>query len=225
MLLPAQVRPQGGNRPAIYLYPGWQRWGWKTWHRLSHAAAPSSQISLRPAAGRRYRKCQGSGGLKVPFTEPQSCANVGTTFSKAGGWHVCGTESTVRAGLVVENRVKGLVVQSCQTLCDPRDCNPPGCPVHGILQQGCWNGLSFLSPGDLPNPGIEPRSPALQADFLLINPKYIWTPLNHLKPMLVLCDHIRLWVQKEARAQCRTKFLFWFEKCTWYKEQHAKQRK
>ena len=108
---------------------------------------------------------------------------------------------------------------------DAKALNPPGCPVHGILQQGCWNGLPFLSPGHLPNPGIEPRSPALQADFLLINPKHIWAPLNHLKPVLVLCDHIRLWVQKEARAQCRTKFLFWFEKCTWYKEQHAKQRK
>ena len=29
-----------------------------------------------------------------------------------------------------------------------------------------WSGLSFPSPGDLPNPGIEPRSPALQADAL-----------------------------------------------------------
>lgn len=33
-------------------------------------------------------------------------------------------------------------------------------------------------------------------------------PLNRLNPMLVLCDHIRLWVQKEALAQCKTKFLF-----------------
>ena len=29
-----------------------------------------------------------------------------------------------------------------------------------------WSGLPFPSPGDLPNPGIEPRSSALQADFL-----------------------------------------------------------
>ena len=27
-----------------------------------------------------------------------------------------------------------------------------------------WSGMSFFSPGDLPNPGIEPRSPTLQAD-------------------------------------------------------------
>ena len=35
-------------------------------------------------------------------------------------------------------------------------------------RQGYWNGLPFPSPGDLPNPGIEPGSPALQADPLLI---------------------------------------------------------
>ena len=29
-----------------------------------------------------------------------------------------------------------------------------------------WSGWLFPSPGDLPNPGIEPRSPALQANFL-----------------------------------------------------------
>ena len=33
-------------------------------------------------------------------------------------------------------------------------------------KQGYWSGLPFPSPGDLPNPGIEPRSPALQADSL-----------------------------------------------------------
>ena len=43
------------------------------------------------------------------------------------------------------------------------DCSPPGCSVHGILQAG----LPFPSLGDLPDPGIEPRSPALQTDSLL----------------------------------------------------------
>ena len=35
-----------------------------------------------------------------------------------------------------------------------------------IFRQGYWSGLSFPSPGDFPNPGIEARSPALQADSL-----------------------------------------------------------
>ena len=34
-------------------------------------------------------------------------------------------------------------------------------------RQECWSGLPFPSPGNLPDPGTEPRSPALQADALL----------------------------------------------------------
>ena len=37
----------------------------------------------------------------------------------------------------------------------------------GFSRQEYWNGLPFPSPGDLPNLGIEPRSPPLQADSLL----------------------------------------------------------
>ena len=36
----------------------------------------------------------------------------------------------------------------------------------GFFRQEYWTGLSFPSPGELPNPGIEPASPALQADSL-----------------------------------------------------------
>ena len=50
------------------------------------------------------------------------------------------------------------------------DCSPRGSSVHGILQARNWTGLSFPSPGDLPDPGIEPRSPALQADTLTSEP-------------------------------------------------------
>ena len=37
-------------------------------------------------------------------------------------------------------------------------------------RQEYWSGLSFPSPGDLPNPGTEPRSPALRADSLPAEP-------------------------------------------------------
>ena len=40
----------------------------------------------------------------------------------------------------------------------------------GFSRQEYWSGLPFPFPGDLPNPGIEPRSPALQADALLFEP-------------------------------------------------------
>ena len=40
----------------------------------------------------------------------------------------------------------------------------------GFPKQEYWSGLPFPSPGDLPDPGIEPGSPALQADALLSKP-------------------------------------------------------
>ena len=48
--------------------------------------------------------------------------------------------------------------------CKPMDCSPPGTSVHGVSQE-YWSGLPFPSPGDLPDPGIKPLSPALQMDF------------------------------------------------------------
>ena len=53
------------------------------------------------------------------------------------------------------------VAQSFLTLCDPMDCG-----VHGFLQTRTREWVAFPTPGDLPNPGIEPRSPTLQADSL-----------------------------------------------------------
>ena len=43
-------------------------------------------------------------------------------------------------------------------------------PSMGFSRQECWSGLPFPSPGDLPNPGIEPGYPALQADVLPSEP-------------------------------------------------------
>ena len=62
-----------------------------------------------------------------------------------------------------------LVAQLCPTLCNPTDCSLAGYSVV-FSRQEYWSGLPFPSPGDLPNPGIEPRSPALQADSLLSEP-------------------------------------------------------
>ena len=61
-------------------------------------------------------------------------------------------------------------MQSRPTLCEPMDCSPPGSSVHGILQARRLEWVAIPSPGDLPDPGIEPGFPALQADSL---------PLSH----------------------------------------------
>ena len=43
-------------------------------------------------------------------------------------------------------------------------------PSMGFSRQGCWSGLPFPSPGDLPYPGIEPGTPTLKADALPSEP-------------------------------------------------------
>ena len=77
------------------------------------------------------------------------------------------------------------VTWSCQTLCNPMDCSLPGSSIHGIFQARVldWVAISFstkpqgkpeytgvgslsLTPANLSDPGIEPRSPALQTDSL-----------------------------------------------------------
>ena len=64
------------------------------------------------------------------------------------------------------------VAQSCPTVCDPINCSLPGSSVHGILEARILEGkkkkkriLEWV-----PNPGIEPGSPTLQAESLLSEP-------------------------------------------------------
>ena len=52
----------------------------------------------------------------------------------------------------------------------PHGLYPPGSSVHACSMEEYWSGQSFLSPGDLPSPGIESVSPTLQADFLPSEP-------------------------------------------------------
>ena len=60
-----------------------------------------------------------------------------------------------------EREVKVKVTQSCPTLCDPMDYT-----VMEFSRPEYWSWV-----GDLPNPGIEPRSPTLQADSLRAEPQ------------------------------------------------------
>ena len=64
-----------------------------------------------------------------------------------------------------------LVAQWYPTLCDPMDCSPPDFSSWGFSKQEYGSGFPCPPPGDLPNPGIELRSPALQAYSLLFEPQ------------------------------------------------------
>ena len=60
----------------------------------------------------------------------------------------------------------GLVAKSCPTLATPWTVARQTPLSMGFSRQECWSGLPFPSPGNLPDPGIKPWSPALQADCL-----------------------------------------------------------
>ena len=65
----------------------------------------------------------------------------------------------------------GLVAQPCPTLCNPMTVARQAPLSMGFSRKEYWTGLSCPSPGGLPDPGIKPRSPALQADFLPSEPQ------------------------------------------------------
>ena len=94
-------------------------------------------------------------------------------------------------GTLISELCQMEVTQSCPTCCNPMYCivkvkvkslsrvRPFATPwtiAHqappsmGFSRQEYWSGLPFPSPGNLPNPGIELRSPALQADALTSKP-------------------------------------------------------
>ena len=75
-----------------------------------------------------------------------------------------------------EKREVSVCVYMCVSYSVMSDCN------HGLSmefsRQEYWRGLPFPSPGDLPDPGIEPGSPVLPTDSLL---KLVRKEIKHLK--------------------------------------------
>ena len=83
------------------------------------------------------------------------------------GWVPCCSPETITALLMGHER-ESVSAQSSGTLSDPVD-SWPTCqdPLSmGFPMQEYWSGLPFSSPGDLPSPGIAPKTPALQVDSL-----------------------------------------------------------
>ena len=77
----------------------------------------------------------------------------------------------------------------------------------GFSRQEYWSGLPFPSPGDLPDPGIEPRSPALQVDALTSEPpgklshkkEHIWVSSNEV-------DELEPIIQSEISEKEKDKY-------------------
>ena len=70
--------------------------------------------------------------------------------------------------MLLLKKVKVLAAQLCPTVCDPVDCI--ACQAPPSREFSRLEYRSIPSPGDLPNSGIEPRSPALQVDSLPSEP-------------------------------------------------------
>ena len=60
-------------------------------------------------------------------------------------------------------KCEGVLSHSVRFLCGPMECSSPGSSVHGIFQARNTGGGCIPTPGDLPDPGIEPVSLALPA--------------------------------------------------------------
>ena len=97
--------------------------------------------------------CPHPGALPNPGTEPMTLMSP-----------------EMPPGKPVDVCVCVLVAQSYLTLCNNMDCSLPGSFIHGILQARILERVAISFSRDLPNPGIEPRSPALQADSLPSEP-------------------------------------------------------
>ena len=67
-------------------------------------------------------------------------------------------------GLFQISRVVVLVAKLCPTLATPWTVALQAPLFMEFSRREYWSGLPFTSPGDLPDPGIEPRSPTMQAD-------------------------------------------------------------
>ena len=94
------------------------------------------------------------------------------------------------------------VTQSCLTLCDPMNYT-----VHEFSRPEYWSGQLFPSPGDLPNPGIKPRSPALQVDSSPAEPS--GKPKNTGVGSLSLLQRMFL-IRNQSRVSCIADGFFFF---------------
>ena len=142
----------------------WQHLPLSTWHPCQTPSGRPASPSGRTMAQKNrsmwntQQRRTGGGPLRTRFLETFS----GDLHSNPLDSSSCLSEAVF--GLLSSQCC--LVTKSRLILCNPMDCGPPGSSVHGILQgQNTGVGCHFPTPGDLPDPGIKPASPALQAGY------------------------------------------------------------
>ena len=151
---PLHLAPEEKHSPPLPKQPGWSQSGY----------FPTSQIILLGSC---------------PFLRPVCCDlysrppppqfRISMKWTRWAGYIFHGWHSSARKREYFVIVLCVLVTQSCLIPTDPMGCSPPGSSIYGESQE-YWSGLSCPPSGDLPDPGIEPRSPALQADSLPTEP-------------------------------------------------------
>ena len=101
-----------------------------------------------------------------PFPSPRDLPNPGIELMSPAFQEDSLLMSYQRSP-IYEDDGGSIATKSCQTLATPRYVAYQDPLSVGFSRQEYWSGLPFPSPGDFPNPGTEPRSPALQADSLM----------------------------------------------------------
>ena len=106
--------------------------------------------------------------------------------------------ATSQATHVSSNTVQCRCTQLCSTFFDSMDLVHQASLSMRFSRQEYWSGLTFPTPGDLPDPGIEPlslASPALKADSL---------PLTHWGSLMGFdIVHINFLVARESHHKCK----------------------
>ena len=145
-ILERVTRPSSRDLPNPGIEPGIPHCSWILYH-LSHQGSP--RILERIA-------CPFHRGTSLPRNWTSVSCIAGRFFTSWATREVCGCSISE--------------VSRVQLMATPWTVAHQAPPSMGFSRQEYWSGMPFPSPGDLPDSGIEPRSPSLQADALTSEP-------------------------------------------------------
>ena len=153
--------------------PGSSALGFSRQESWSGVPVPCPGLQRMGPQSRTRRSDQARNSTAKP--EPQSQLGCSDSLGLSGGPCLHTQPDATSTG--------SLVAESCPTLANPRTVGFQAPLSMGCPRQEYWGGWPFPSPGDLPDPGIEPWSPALQADSLPTQlPETHTTTCTHTRP-------------------------------------------
>ena len=137
------TRPQENSLSLQIWWPKIKEWDFKLWwpHRMSWVPQPACLLPFRKSLK----------SARVHIHRPQN--------------YILGLMNGMNSWVRII-----FSAQSCPVFCDHMDCSLPNFCPWGFSRQESWSGLPCPPSEELPNPGIEPRSAALQADSLPAEP-------------------------------------------------------